>query len=61
METKEIFQSILERFSTAMRKDPVIGEELSEEIINLLKKEDKVRKETLEKILKSGKKGNENY
>ena len=56
METKEIFQSILERFSTALREDTVIGEELSEKIINLIKKENKLKKETLEEILKSGKK-----
>lgn len=59
MENKEIFQSIIERFSLEMKMDSILREELSVEIIKLIE-EDKCKKEVLEKTLKSVKIENEN-
>lgn len=59
MEDKGILQSILERFSTDMRVDSVLGSKLSAEITKLIE-EDKCKKEALEKLLKSVKTENEN-
>lgn len=52
MEDKGIFQTIIENFASEMKIAPVLGEKLSAEIIKLIK-EDKCKKEQLEKILKS--------